>query len=228
MKKSMFVVGVVAAAFSLVAMTSCEQKLGDDGERLETFYNEFTTYDEFGELLGSFSNESVLDIKNITAEKGLTLSFSIPQDLTDDDQYVLFTDVSHKFGLTNGYLWPWESEYSDGVGINDDSLGGTGIIKANCIADSLYTITFSPSGEIYFYINGKLIGNGWTEAAGTGVKKFCTSMLGAAEDGNLLLMPSKVTTGSRAEVSAMNDVLYTVFLSKGGVATMYKCWKTKK
>lgn len=36
MKKSMFVVGVVAAAFSLVAMTSCELKMGDDGERFAT------------------------------------------------------------------------------------------------------------------------------------------------------------------------------------------------
>ena len=33
MKKSMFVVGVVAAAFSLVAMTSCELKMGDEDNR---------------------------------------------------------------------------------------------------------------------------------------------------------------------------------------------------
>ena len=34
MKKSMFVVGVVAAAFSLVAMTSCELEMGDKDSRL--------------------------------------------------------------------------------------------------------------------------------------------------------------------------------------------------
>lgn len=236
MKKSMFVVGVVAAAFSLVAMTSCELKMGDDGERLSYL----TEYKEFGLLVKDgniLTEETLVKLNNISATTGLTLSFCIPAALTDADQYLLFTNNTKQFGMTNGYLWPYASNYSNTTGVNDGWFGNAsngdpfGLIREHCVENGLYTITFSPEGSICFYINGALIGGGWTSTVVTdsnaweGVKQFCGHVLNAAASDGLLLMPT--SKDDSKEVSEMKDVLYAPYLSQNGVNAMYQCWKNE-
>lgn len=231
MKKSMVIVGVVAAALSLVAMTSCELEMGDDGERVATIsYSDFVK-DKNCTYIGDCSGETFVKDMSISADKGLTLSFGIPAALTDDDQYLLFTNNTKQFGMTNGYLWPWTSEFSNGKGVNDSYLTGARTLMTKCVANSLYTITFSSEGSIYFYIDGNLIGNGWTEASVAdaavweGIKQFCQHMLDAATSDGLLLMPTDV---KQLEVSEMKDVLYAEALTPEIVKALYECWKTKK
>lgn len=64
MKKSMFVVGVVAAAFSLVAMTSCELKMGDDENRVGVYCYVALGAENTLNVTEVKSNTDVLDVAN--------------------------------------------------------------------------------------------------------------------------------------------------------------------